>query len=119
MLITVVTLFPEMFPGPLSYSLLGKKLGILWDLKTVNIRDFSDNIWHKVDDTPYGGGAGMVLKPNIVHDALSYALSLYNGLKPTIVYMTPRGKVFNNNIAKEIVNNNGIIILNDLLTRLV
>ncbi|MBQ9440794.1 MAG: tRNA (guanosine(37)-N1)-methyltransferase TrmD [Alphaproteobacteria bacterium] len=111
MLITVVTLFPEMFPGPLTYSLLGKKLGTLWNLKTVNIRDFSDNIWHKVDDTPYGGGAGMVLKPNIVHDSLNYALSLYNGSNPTIVYMTPRGQVLNSNIAKKIVNNEGIIIL--------
>lgn len=111
MLITVVTLFPEMFPGPLSYSLLGKQLGSLWDLKTVNIRDFSDNIWHKVDDTPYGGGAGMVIKPNVVHDALTHALSTYNNIKPTIVYMTPRGKVFNNNVAKTIVNNDGLIIL--------
>ena len=111
MLITIVTLFPEMFPGPLTYSLLGKKLGTLWELKTVNIRDFADNIWKKVDDTTYGGGAGMVLKPNIVHEALNYALSLYNGNNPTIVYMTPRGKVFNNNIAKNLINNNGIIIL--------
>ncbi len=111
MLITIVTLFPEMFPGPLTCSLLGKTLGTLWELKTVNIRDFSDNIWKKVDDTTYGGGAGMVLKPNIVHEALNYALSLYKGLKPAIVYMTPRGKVFNNNIAKTLINNNGIIIL--------
>lgn len=111
MLITIVTLFPEMFPGPLNYSLLGKKLGTLWELKTVNIRDFSDNIWRKVDDTTYGGGAGMVLKPNIVHEALNYALSLYGEVKPAIVYMTPRGKVFNNNVAKSLVNNNGIIIL--------
>ncbi|MBR1944011.1 MAG: tRNA (guanosine(37)-N1)-methyltransferase TrmD [Alphaproteobacteria bacterium] len=111
MLVTVVTLFPEMFPGPLVYSLLGKKLGTIWDLKTVNIRDFADNIWHKVDDTPYGGGAGMVIKPNIVHDALTYAISMYNDITPTIVYMTPRGKVFNNNVAKGILNNNGLIIL--------
>ncbi len=111
MLITVVTLFPEMFPGPLSYSLLGKQLGSLWNLQTVNIRDFSDNIWHKVDDTPYGGGAGMVIKPNVVHDALTQALSMYNNITPTVVYMTPRGKVFNNNVAKNIVNNDGLIIL--------
>ena len=111
MLVTIITLFPEMFPGPLQYSLLGKQLGSLWELKIVNLRNFSDNKWNRVDDTPYGGGAGMVLKPNIVHNALTYSLSLYQNKNPVIIYMTPRGIVFNNNIAQSLINNDGFIIL--------
>lgn len=112
MLITVVTLFPDMFPGPLLYSVLGKQLSTLWNLKTINIRDFSDNKWKKVDDTPYGGGAGMVIKPNIIHDALSAALNYYS-IPPPIIYMTPRGKVFNQQVAQNLIYKNdiGLIIL--------
>lgn len=111
MLITLVTIFPEMFPGPLSYSLVGKSLGRLWELKTVNIRDFALDKHRKVDDTPYGGGAGMVMKPDVVHLALKYALSFYTAV-PEILFMSPRGIVFSNQIAKKLSKNeNGIIIL--------
>ncbi len=111
MLITLVTIFPEMFPGPLAHSLAGKSLGNLWELKTVNIRDFATDKHKKVDDTPYGGGAGMVMKPDIVHNALKYALSLYDNT-PEIIFMSPRGYVFSNQIAKELSKNqNGMIIL--------
>ena len=109
MLITVLTLFPEMFPGALQYSLLGKSLGRLWNIKTINIRDFSWNKHQTVDDTPYGGGAGMVMKPDVVNRALEYAISLYDGI-PTIIYMTPKGKVFNHQLAKNISTNKGGII---------
>lgn len=109
--ITIITIFPEMFPGPLSYSLLGKGLGKLWDLKLVNIRDFAKDKHNTVDDTPYGGGAGMVMKPDVVDDALLSALSLYDN-KPEIIFMTPRGKVFSNQVARDIMTNkNGMIIL--------
>jgi tRNA (guanine37-N1)-methyltransferase len=117
MLITVLTIFPEMFPGPLSYSLCGKGLGKLWHLKTVNIRDFADDKRHTVDDSPYGGGAGMVMKPDVVHSALTSALSQYDTAQyaspPKIVFMTPRGRVFTNKIATEVMSNpcSGIIIL--------
>ncbi len=112
MLFTIVTIFPEMFPGPLSHSLLGKGLGVLWNLKTVNIRDFANNKHHKVDDTPYGGGAGMVMMPDVVHAALSEALSFYEK-PPRIIFMTPRGKLFTNKIAKSLVDSEteGVIIL--------
>ena len=111
MLITILTLFPEMFPGALSHSLLGKALGHLWDLNVINIRDFAMDKHRTVDDTPYGGGAGMVMKPDIVDNALRYALSLYNGV-PEIIYMTPRGNIFNHSIAKQIsANSAGMIFL--------
>ena len=100
-----------MFPGALSHSLLGKALGHLWDLNVINIRDFAIDKHRTVDDTPYGGGAGMVMKPDIVDNALRYALSLYNGV-PEIIYMTPRGNIFNHSIAKQIsANSAGMIFL--------
>ena len=111
MLITIVTLFPEMFPGPLIYSLPGKQLTKTWNLKIVNIRDFSDNKWNKVDDTPYGGGAGLLMKPNIVHAALTKAISYYSSTKPVILFMSPKGKMFNHNIAQELSIEHGMIIL--------
>lgn len=111
MLITIVTIFPDMFPGALSQSLLGKSLGKIWDLKTVNIRDFAKDKHKTVDDTPYGGGAGMVMKPDVVDFAMNHALSFYEN-KPEILFMTPRGEVFSNKIAKSIMENrNGMIIL--------
>lgn len=111
MLITLVTIFPEMFPGPLVYSLAGKSLGKLWELKTVNIRDFALDKHKKVDDTPYGGGAGMVMKPDVVHNALKQALSFYD-TPPEIIFMSPRGSVFSNKTAKKLSQNKeGMIIL--------
>jgi tRNA (guanine37-N1)-methyltransferase len=88
---TVVTLFPELFPGPLGHSLTGKALSHgLWCLDTVHIRDFAHDRHKTVDDTPYGGGVGMVLKPDVVHDALEAAKSL--DCKRQLIYLTPRGK---------------------------
>ena len=112
MLFTVVTLFPEMFPWPLGQSLLGRNTGKLWDLRTVNIRDFSQNKHNKVDDTPYGGGAGMVMRPDVVHRAMLHALSFYNN-HPKVIFMTPRGKIFNDATARSIASHNkdGAIIL--------
>ena len=114
MLITVVTIFPEMFPGALAFSLPGKALGKLWDLQIVIIRDFALDSHNTVDDTPYGGGAGMVMKADVVDAALTHALSIYDGApgKPEIIFMTPRGTVFSDDVAREISGNkNGMIIL--------
>ena len=69
---TILSLFPDMFPGPLGLSLAGRALEQdIWNLHKVQIRDFATDKHHMVDDTPLGGGAGMVLKPNVVSDALS------------------------------------------------
>ena len=67
----VLTLFPEMFPGPLGLSITGKALKKrIWSLKLVNLRDFSNNGPKNVDDTPYGGGSGMIIKSDVVHKAI-------------------------------------------------
>ena len=70
----VLTLFPEMFPGPLSFSVIGKALDKrLFELDLINYRDFSKNKTKRVDDTPFGGGPGMIIKPDILQDCLSFA----------------------------------------------
>ncbi len=114
MLFTIVTLFPDIFPGALGYGLSGRSLGKLWNLKTVDIRDFATDRHKTVDDTPYGGGAGMIMKPEIVHSAMGHALSFYKSGHPKIIFMSPRGKTFTQQIAKELMSNtecDGFIIL--------
>ena len=69
----VITLFPEMFPGALSYSLVGKAMrNKLWNLETYNLRDFAIDKRKRVDGPPAGGGAGQILKPNVLHNAISF-----------------------------------------------
>ena len=68
---TVITLFPEIFPGPLGISLVGQALRSgLWSLKTVNIRDHGIDKYRSVDDTPFGGGPGMVMRPDVIDAAV-------------------------------------------------
>lgn len=89
---TVLTLFPEMFPGPLSLSITGRALAQKrWSLEALNIRDFAVDKHKTVDDTPYGGGVGMVMKPDVIHGALQAAYSGYEA-KPGIFFLSPRGK---------------------------
>jgi tRNA (guanine37-N1)-methyltransferase len=88
--VRVMTLFPEMFPGPLGTSLAGKALAEgKWALETVDIRDFARNKHRSVDDTPFGGGAGMVMRADVV-DAAIYETWPRTG---PLIYLTPRGKV--------------------------
>lgn len=95
-----LTLFPEMFPGPLGYSLAGQALrdGI-WSLKTLNYRDFTEDKHQTVDDRPYGGGTGMVLKPDIVGRAIDAAKTHLPHAQ--IILTTPRGEPFSQKIAQE------------------
>ncbi|MFN7662955.1 MAG: tRNA (guanosine(37)-N1)-methyltransferase TrmD [Alphaproteobacteria bacterium] len=83
---TVFTLFPEMFPGPLGESVTGRSLRHHWTLDTVNIRDFAQDKHQTVDDTCFGGGPGMVMRP----DVLDAALNSQDSDLP-LVYLTPRG----------------------------
>jgi tRNA (guanine37-N1)-methyltransferase len=96
--VKIVTLFPEMFPGHLGMSLSGKALekGI-WTLETINPRYFATDLHKTVDDSPFGGGAGMVMKPDILGKALQAHLPLGR-----FIYMTPRGRPLTQKLAQEL-----------------
>ena len=103
----VLTLFPEMF-DLLNYSILGKaKEKNLIDVNLINIRDFSKDKHKKVDDTPYGGGAGMVIRPDVVYDA-------YKSVKnedAKVIYMSPQGNILNQKKVEDLSKNEHLIIL--------
>ena len=104
----VFTLYPDCFPGPLDKGLYGKAMEKkIWDLKIVDIREYASDKHKTVDDTPYGGGSGMLLKPDVV--AKSLDANIKNGEK--IFYLSPRGRVFNQNIAKEISKENKVNLI--------
>jgi len=104
---TVLTLYPEMFPGPLGLSLAGRALGEgRWSLDAVNIRDFATDRHRSVDDTPAGGGAGMVLRADVVARAVDYV----SDGRP-ILTMTPRGKPLAQARVRELAAGPGAIVL--------
>src|ERR1700719_432921 len=85
---TVLTIFPEMLPGPLAYSLAGKALRAgLWRLDTVDIRDHARDKHHSVDDAPFGGGPGMILRPDVLDAAIAGA-----GEVGPLIHLSPRGR---------------------------
>jgi tRNA (guanine37-N1)-methyltransferase len=97
--VTILTLFPEMFPGPLGHSLIGKALEKnVWQLNVINIRDFAEDKHQTVDDTCFGGGPGMVMRPDVVDKALS---SVMEKGKARLFHLTPRGSVFNQKLAHD------------------
>jgi tRNA (guanine37-N1)-methyltransferase len=103
----VLTLFPEMFE-PVKQSIIGRaeEKNIL-EINLINIRDFSKDKHKKVDDTPYGGGAGMVMKPDVVYDA-------YNSIKDKnakVIYLSPQGKKFNQKKVEELAKEEHLILL--------
>ncbi|NJM92721.1 MAG: tRNA (guanosine(37)-N1)-methyltransferase TrmD, partial [Rhodospirillaceae bacterium] len=105
----ILTLFPEMFPGPLGLSLAGKALERGdWTIETIDIRSFATDKHRTVDDTPFGGGPGMVMRPDVVDAALDHATR--DGLKPAI-YLTPRGRVLDQALVKELSAGPGVVIL--------
>ena len=98
--VQILTLFPDMFPGVLGHSLAGKALEKgLWTLKTLDIRDFARNKHRSVDDTPAGGGAGMVLRPDISSSAIDAIRQSADKAWP-LVYLSPRGKRFDQSEAE-------------------
>ncbi|WP_420429932.1 tRNA (guanosine(37)-N1)-methyltransferase TrmD [Kordiimonas sp.] len=107
----VLTLFPDMFPGCLGMSLAGKGLSDdLWALKTLDIRDFSSDKHRSVDDTPAGGGPGMVLRADILGRAIDAARAEAKSEWP-LVYMSPRGKCFDQKEAHRWKNAGGVTLL--------
>ena len=97
----IFTLYPEFFPGPLGKGLYGKALAEkIWKLETVNIRDYATDKHKTVDDTTYGGGSGMLIKPDVLANSLDKNLNS----KEKIIYLSPKGKLFNQKLAKELSN---------------
>ncbi|HET6235208.1 MAG TPA: tRNA (guanosine(37)-N1)-methyltransferase TrmD [Acetobacteraceae bacterium] len=117
---TILTLFPDAFPGPLGLSLAGRALtSNLWSLHTVNIRDFATDRHRTVDDTPFGGGAGMVLRPDVLDAAIASVLDPTDGAtaSPTgaddrpLLCLTPRGTPFTQSDAARLAAGPGAILL--------
>ena len=107
MKIDVLTLFPEMFSS-LKESIIGKAIeNNLIETNLINIRDFSKDKHKKVDDTPYGGGAGMVMKPDVVYDAFKSIEST----DAKTIYLSPQGKILNQDKIKELSKETHLILL--------
>ena len=106
--VQIFTLYPELFPGLLNKGLYGKALSNnIWNLKIVNIRDYSSDKHKTVDDTPFGGGSGMLIKPDVL------ANSLDQNVKPNekIYYLTPKGKLFSQKLAKKLSKEKSINLI--------
>jgi tRNA (guanine37-N1)-methyltransferase len=119
----VLTIFPEMFPGPLGTSLAGKALerGI-WSLDVLDIRDFARDKHRTVDDTPFGGGAGMVMRPDVVDAALTAAADRWQqtegskgpvGKEPgaPVIYLSPRGRLLTQDLVRDLAAGPGVTLL--------
>ncbi|CEO13543.1 transfer RNA (guanine-N(1)-)-methyltransferase (M1G-methyltransferase) (tRNA [GM37] methyltransferase) [[Clostridium] sordellii] len=107
-----MTLFPEIFNSYISESIMKRAVekGII-EVNIYNIRDFSTNKHKKVDDYPFGGGAGMVMTPQPIYDTYKYIVDKFNIEEPRVIYLTPKGKVHNQEIATEMSSYEDIILL--------
>ena len=104
----IFTLYPEIFPGPLSKGLYGKALSKkIWDLKIINIRDSADDKHKTVDDTPFGGGSGMLLKADI----LAKSIDQNKRHQDRIFYLSPKGKKFDQKLARELSQEKSISLI--------
>src|SRR6195256_460779 len=107
---TVLTIFPEMLPGPLAHSLAGKALEAgLWALETVDIRDFARDKHRSVDDTPFGGGPGMVMRAEVIDAAIAAATA--GDATARGVYLSPRGRLLTQAVARELAALPGVVLL--------
>lgn len=108
--VTVLTLFPEMFPGPLGISLVGQALDAgLWTLATVPIREFGIGRHRAVDDTPTGGGAGMVMRADVLASVIDHARA--TEADAPLIYLSPRGEPLTQQLASELAAGPGAILL--------
>ncbi len=106
----VLTLFPEMFPGPLGFSVVGKALEKgLFELDLINYRDFSKKKTQRVDDTPFGGGPGMIIKPDILQDCLSFAKNKKQ--KTKVLSFSASGKQINHQFIKNLTSYSELILV--------
>jgi tRNA (guanine37-N1)-methyltransferase len=106
----VLTIFPEIFPGPLAVSLAGQGLAAgTWRLETVDIREFASDKHASVDDAPFGGGPGMVMRPEVVDAAIAAGVGRAPALP--LVYLTPRGRPFDQRRARALASGPGLVAL--------
>ena len=107
---TILTLYPQMFPGPLEHSLAGRALQRGdWSLETVQIRDFATDKHRTVDDTPAGGGAGMVLRADVLARAIDHA-SAEDDPRPRLL-MSPRGRPLDQKRVRELADGDGVVLV--------
>ena len=107
----ILTLFPEMFPGPLGFSIIGKALEEKnWLLELIKLQNFSKKGSKHVDDKPYGGGPGMIIKSEIVHEALKQTIKKIKN-NYSLVYLTPKGKKLDQKKIKRFVKRNNLILV--------
>jgi len=107
---SILTLFPEMFPGPLGASLAGKALKAgIWRCDTTDIRAHATDRHRTVDDTPFGGGAGMVIRPDVVDAAIS-AVIMPDDARP-LIYLTPRGRLLDQSLVRNLAAGQGVVLL--------
>ena len=108
LLARIFTLYPDFFPGPLGKGLYGKAMEKkIWDMETVNIRDYATDKHKTVDDTLYGGGFGMLIKPDVLAKALDEKLKA----DEKIYYLSPKGKLFDQKIAKSLSKENCVNLI--------
>ena len=106
--VKVFTLYPEVFPGPLSKGLYGKALSNkLWDLKVINIRDSANDKHKTVDDNPYGGGTGMLIKPDVLAKSIDQNIEMGE----RIFYLSPRGKKFDQKLAQDLSKEKSVALI--------
>ena len=109
--VQIITLFPDAFPGILGLSLTGKALQCRsWTLSTIDLRDFGIGKHNKVDDTPSGGGPGLIIRADVLGPAIETALSRADS-STRLVYLSPRGKTFNQRLARKWSKSEGIILI--------
>jgi tRNA (guanine37-N1)-methyltransferase len=107
---TILTLFPEMFPGPLDVSLAGRALRDgKWRCEAMDIRGFATDRHRTVDDTPFGGGAGMVMRPDVADAAIAGAMPA-DDARP-LVYLTPRGRLLDQAMVRDFASGPGLVLL--------
>ncbi|MBO3443508.1 tRNA (guanosine(37)-N1)-methyltransferase TrmD [Clostridium sp. CCUG 7971] len=108
----IMTLFPEIFNSYMNESIMKRAVekGII-EVNIYNIRDFSNNKHKKVDDYPFGGGAGMVMTPQPIYDTYKYIIDTHNIKEPRVVYLTPKGKTHNQTIASNMSKLDDVILL--------
>ncbi|NRA73501.1 MAG: tRNA (guanosine(37)-N1)-methyltransferase TrmD [Rickettsiales bacterium] len=110
--VKVLTIFPHLFPGSLGISVVGKALEKkIWNLEVINIRDFAIDKHNSVDDSPSGGGAGMVFRPDVLGNAIENAQKNFTNPKATVIYLSPRGKLLTQKLASKILVQKNIILI--------